>query len=319
MEIQVELDSKIFVAGHRGLVGSAIVRKLNKLGYTNIITRTRREVDLMDSSQVKDFFDAERPEYVFLAAARVGGIFANDNYSAEFIYENIQIQNNVIHFAYSSGVKKLLFLGSNCIYPKFADQPIKEEYLLTGTLEPTNDAYAIAKIAGIQMCQSYRKQYGFNCISLMPANMYGPNDNFNQESSHVFAAMIRKFEDARVSGSESVTLFGDGSPMREFLYCDDLASACVFLMNNYDDPMPINVSSDDEYSIKEIAEIIKDAVGYTGEITWDTNMPNGTPRKKLDLTRIHSLGWKSEVSLSEGARLAIDWYQKTGGVKNEEI
>jgi GDP-L-fucose synthase len=319
VEIQVELDSKIFVAGHRGLVGSAIVRKLNKLGYTNIITRTRREVDLMDSSQVKDFFDAERPEYVFLAAARVGGIFANDNYSAEFIYENIQIQNNVIHFAYSSGVKKLLFLGSNCIYPKFADQPIKEEYLLTGTLEPTNDAYAIAKIAGIQMCQSYRKQYGFNCISLMPANMYGPNDNFNQESSHVFAAMIRKFEDARVSGSESVTLFGDGSPMREFLYCDDLASACVFLMNNYDDPMPINVSSDDEYSIKEIAEIIKDAVGYTGEITWDTNMPNGTPRKKLDLTRIHSLGWKSEVSLSEGARLAIDWYQKTGGVKNEEI
>ena len=315
----MELDSKIFVAGHRGLVGSAIVRKLNKLGYTNIITRTRREVDLMDSSQVKDFFDAERPEYVFLAAARVGGIFANDNYSAEFIYENIQIQNNVIHFAYSSGVKKLLFLGSNCIYPKFADQPIKEEYLLTGTLEPTNDAYAIAKIAGIQMCQSYRKQYGFNCISLMPANMYGPNDNFNQESSHVFAAMIRKFEDARVSGSESVTLFGDGSPMREFLYCDDLASACVFLMNNYDDPMPINVSSDDEYSIKEIAEIIKDAVGYTGEITWDTNMPNGTPRKKLDLTRIHSLGWKSEVSLSEGARLAIDWYQKTGGVKNEEI
>lgn len=315
----MELDSKIFVAGHRGLVGSAIVRKLNSLGYTNIITRNRVEVDLMDSAQVKNFFESEKPEYVFLAAARVGGIFANDNYSAEFIYENIQIQNNVIHFAYSSGVKKLLFLGSNCIYPKFADQPIKEEYLLTGALEPTNDAYAIAKIAGIQMCQSYRKQYGFNCISLMPANMYGPNDNFNPESSHVFAAMIRKFEDARVSGADSVTLFGDGSPMREFLYCDDLASACVFLMNNYNDPMPINVSSNDEYSIRDIAEIIKDAVGYTGSISWDTNMPNGTPRKKLDLTRIHALGWKSEVSLSEGARLAIDWYQKTGGVKSEEI
>jgi GDP-L-fucose synthase len=315
----VELDSKIFVAGHRGLVGSAIVRRLNSLGYTNIITRSRVEVDLMDSAQVKNFFESEKPEYVFLAAARVGGIFANDNYSAEFIYENIQIQNNVIHFAYSSGVKKLLFLGSNCIYPKFADQPIKEEYLLTGALEPTNDAYAIAKIAGIQMCQSYRKQYGFNCISLMPANMYGPNDNFNPESSHVFAAMIRKFEDARVSGAESVTLFGDGSPMREFLYCDDLASACVFLMNNYNDPMPINVSSNDEYSIRDIAEIIKDAVGYTGSISWDTNMPNGTPRKKLDLTRIHALGWKSEVSLSEGARLAIDWYQKTGGVKSEEV
>ncbi len=315
----MELDSKIFVAGHRGLVGSAIVRRLNSLGYTNIITRSRVEVDLMDSAQVKNFFESEKPEYVFLAAARVGGIFANDNYSAEFIYENIQIQNNVIHFAYSSGVKKLLFLGSNCIYPKFADQPIKEEYLLTGALEPTNDAYAIAKIAGIQMCQSYRKQYGFNCISLMPANMYGPNDNFNPESSHVFAAMIRKFEDARVSGAESVTLFGDGSPMREFLYCDDLASACVFLMNNYNDPMPINVSSNDEYSIRDIAEIIKDAVGYTGSISWDTNMPNGTPRKKLDLTRIHALGWKSEVSLSEGARLAIDWYQKTGGVKSEEV
>jgi len=315
----VELDSKIFVAGHRGLVGSAIVRKLNSLGYNNIITRNRAEVDLMDSAQVKNFLESEKPEYVFLAAARVGGIFANDNYSAEFIYENIQIQNNVIHFAYSSGVKKLLFLGSNCIYPKFADQPIKEEYLLTGALEPTNDAYAIAKIAGIQMCQSYRKQYGFNCISLMPANMYGPNDNFNPESSHVFAAMIRKFEDARVSGADSVTLFGDGSPMREFLYCDDLASACVFLMNNYNDPMPINVSSNDEYSIRDIAEIIKDAVGYTGSISWDTNMPNGTPRKKLDLTRIHALGWKSEVSLSEGARLAIDWYQKTGGVKSEEI
>lgn len=315
----MELDSKIFVAGHRGLVGSAIVRKLNSLGYNNIITRNRAEVDLMDSAQVKNFLESEKPEYVFLAAARVGGIFANDNYSAEFIYENIQIQNNVIHFAYSSGVKKLLFLGSNCIYPKFADQPIKEEYLLTGALEPTNDAYAIAKIAGIQMCQSYRKQYGFNCISLMPANMYGPNDNFNPESSHVFAAMIRKFEDARVSGADSVTLFGDGSPMREFLYCDDLASACVFLMNNYNDPMPINVSSNDEYSIRDIAEIIKDAVGYTGSISWDTNMPNGTPRKKLDLTRIHALGWKSEVSLSEGARLAIDWYQKTGGVKSEEI
>lgn len=315
----MELDSKIFVAGHRGLVGSAIVRKLNSLGYNNIITRNRAEVDLMDSAQVKNFFESEKPEYVFLAAARVGGIFANDNYSAEFIYENIQIQNNVIHFAYSSGVKKLLFLGSNCIYPKFADQPIKEEYLLTGALEPTNDAYAIAKIAGIQMCQSYRKQYGFNCISLMPANMYGPNDNFNPESSHVFAAMIRKFEDARVSGADSVTLFGDGSPMREFLYCDDLASACVFLMNNYNDPMPINVSSNDEYSIRDIAEIIKDAVGYTGSISWDTNMPNGTPRKKLDLTKIHALGWKSEVSLSEGARLAIDWYQKTGGVKSEEI
>lgn len=304
----MELDSKIFVAGHNGLAGSAIVRKLQNLGYINIITRSRSELDLMDQISVRKFFENERPEYVFLAAAKVGGILANDTYSGEFIYENLQIQNNVIHNSYVYGVKKLLFLGSNCIYPKICPQPIKEEYLLTGVLEPTNEAYAIAKIAGIKMCQSYRKQYGFNAVSIMPANLYGPNDNLDLETSHVFAAMIHKFLDAKKNNLSTVELFGDGSPRREFLHSDDLADACVYMMNNYDDYIPINVSSGEEHTIKEIASIIKEAVGYEGEIFWNTEKPNGTPRKKLDLSLIKSIGWEPKISLRNGLKQTLDWY-----------
>jgi len=265
----MELDSRIFVAGHKGLVGSAIVRKLKDLGYTNIITIDKTEVDLMNKEKVSWFMSSYQPEYVFLAAAKVGGIMANDTYSAEFIYNNLEIQNNVIHQSYIHGVKKLLFLGSNCIYPKLADQPIKEESLMTGPLEQTNDAYAVAKIAGIKMCQAYRKQYGFNAISIMPANMYGPNDNFDLETSHVFAALIRKFVDAKNSNVKKVELFGDGSPMREFLHSEDLADACIFVMQNYNDSITINVSSNDEYSIKELAEMVKNVVGFDGEIIWN--------------------------------------------------
>lgn len=306
----MELNSKIFVAGHRGLVGSAIVRKLNDLGYNNIITRTRQDVDLMDSASVKNFFDSEKPEYIFLAAARVGGILENDTKSAEFIYQNLQIQNNVIHYAYTSGAKKLLFLGSNCIYPKYSEQPIKEEYLLTGELEPTNKSYAVAKIAGIEMCQAYRKQYGFSCISIMPGNMYGENDNYDLQSSHVFAALIQKFEDARQSGSPSVELFGDGSPMREFLYSDDLAIACIMAMNKYDSPIPVNVSSGVEYPIKDVAQMVSDAVGFEGEVIWNTSLPNGTLRKRLDLTRIHSIGWSPQTDLDDGIRMALEFYRE---------
>jgi len=306
----MELNSRIFVAGHNGLVGSAIVRKLKEQGYTNIITMPKSELDLRDQKMVSWFFSVYRPEYVFLAAAKVGGILANDTYPAEFIYENIQIQNNVIHNSYRFNVKKLLFLGSNCIYPKVCPQPIKEEYLMTGLLEPTNDAYAIAKIAGIKMCQSYKKQYGFNAISLMPANMYGPNDNFDLDNSHVFAALIRKFVDAKNMGSETVYLFGDGSPMREFLHSDDLADACIFMMKKYDSELPINISSDEEYSIKDIAEIIKEKVGFKGTIFWDTTKPNGTPRKKLETSKAELLGWKSKIKLTEGIDNAIKWYEE---------
>jgi GDP-L-fucose synthase len=304
----MEFDDKIFVAGHQGLAGSAIVRKLKELGYKNIITKNRADLDLMDQIAVKNFFDEERPEYVFLAAAKVGGILANDNYSADFIYENLQIQNNVIHNAYLHGVKKLLFLGSNCIYPKICPQPIKEEYLLTGLLEPTNEAYAIAKIAGIKMCQSYKKQYGFNAISLMPANLYGPNDNLNLETSHVFAALICKFLNAKKENLPTVELFGDGSPIREFLHSDDLADACVYMMNNYNESVPVNVSSDEEYTIKEIAEIIKTTVQYNGEIFWNVDRPNGTPRKKLDLSLIKSVGWEPKTSLKDGLDKTLEWY-----------
>jgi len=304
----MEFDDKIFVAGHQGLAGSAIVRKLKELGYKNIITKNRADLDLMDQIAVKNFFDEERPEYVFLAAAKVGGILANDNYSADFIYENLQIQNNVIHNAYLYGVKKLLFLGSNCIYPKICPQPIKEEYLLTGLLEPTNEAYAIAKIAGIKMCQSYKKQYGFNAISLMPANLYGPNDNLDLETSHVFAALICKFLNAKKENLPTVELFGDGSPIREFLHSDDLADACVYMMNNYNESVPVNVSSDEEYTIKEIAEIIKTTVQYNGEIFWNVDKPNGTPRKKLDLSLIKSVGWEPKTSLKDGLDKTLEWY-----------
>lgn len=304
----MEKTSKIFVAGHRGLVGSAIVRALEAAGYTNIIRKNRAELDLLDQKAVADFFATEKPEYVFDAAAKVGGILANKEHPAEFIYQNLVIQNNIIHNAYWNGVKKLVFLGSSCIYPKLATQPIKEEYLLTGSLEPTNDAYAIAKIAGIMMCQSYNKQYGTNFISLMPTNLYGPKDNFDLTSSHVLPAMIRKFHEAKVNNSPSVPLWGTGSPMREFLHVDDLADAAVYLMNNYDGSEIVNVGTGEDVTIKELAELIRDTVGYTGELDWDTTKPDGTPRKLLDVSRLHSLGWKHKIPLPEGVKDTYNWY-----------
>ncbi len=301
-------NSKIYVAGHRGLVGSAIVRFLEKEGFTNIIKRTRQELDLIDSKAVSEFFKNERPEYVFDAAAKVGGIMANKEKPADFIFQNLQIQNNIIHNSYLYNVKKLLFLGSSCIYPKLSPQPIKEEYLLTGLLEPTNDAYAIAKIAGIKMCQSYNIQYGTNFISLMPTNLYGPNDNFDLESSHVLPALIRKFHDAKESNSPSVTLWGSGSPRREFLHVDDLAEAAIFLMNNYNDPDIINVGTGEDISIKELAELIRNTVGYTGEIEWDTTKPDGTMQKILDVSKIKSLSWKHKIELKDGIETTYNWY-----------
>lgn len=304
----MEKASKIFVAGHRGLVGSAIVRALEAAGYTNIVKKNRDELDLLDQKAVADFFATEKPEYVFDAAAKVGGILANKEHPAEFIYQNLVIQNNIIQNAYLNGVKKLVFLGSSCIYPKLATQPIKEEYLLTGPLEPTNDAYAIAKIGGIMMCQSYNKQYGTNYISLMPTNLYGPNDNFNLTSSHVLPAMIRKFHEAKTNNSPSVPLWGTGSPMREFLHVDDLADAAVYLMNNYDGSDIVNIGTGEDVTIKELAELIRDTVGYKGEIDWDTSKPDGTPRKLLDVSRLHGLGWKHKISLPEGVKDTYNWY-----------
>lgn len=304
----MDTTAKIFVAGHRGLVGSAIVRKLESEGYENILTKNKSELDLLDQKAVADFFEAEKPEYVFLAAAKVGGIVANRDFPADFIYQNLQIQNNVIQSAYKNDVKKLVFLGSSCIYPKLAPQPIKEEYLLTGPLEPSNDAYAIAKIAGIKMCQSYNKQYGTNYISLMPTNLYGPNDNFDLESSHVLPALIRKFHEAKESGSPTVTLWGTGSPMREFLHVDDLADASVSLMNNYDGSEIVNVGTGEDVTIKELAELIRDTVGYKGELEWDSSKPDGTPRKLLDVSKIHNLGWKHKTTLEEGIKDTYSWY-----------
>lgn len=301
-------DSKIYVAGHRGLVGSAIVRSLTENGYTNIITRTRQELDLLDQKAVAAFFATEKPEYVFFAAAKVGGIMANKTYPADFIRENLQIETNVIDAAYTNGVTKLLFLGSSCIYPKFAEQPIKEEYLLTGTLEPTNDAYAIAKIAGIIMCQSYHRQYGSNFISVMPTNLYGPNDNFDLETSHVLPALIRRFHKAKENGAPSVTLWGTGSARREFLFVDDLADACVHLMNTYDSPEIVNIGTGEDVTIKELAETIQAIVGYEGAIEWDTSKPDGTPRKLLDVSKLHSLGWRHTMSLKEGLESTYAWY-----------
>jgi GDP-L-fucose synthase len=305
----MQKDSKIYVAGHRGLVGSAIVRKLQQEGYSNLILKTREELDLLDQKAVGDFFDSEKPEYVFLAAAKVGGILANKTQKADFIYENLQIQNNIIRSAWKNDVKKLLFLGSSCIYPKLCPQPIKEEYLLTGALEETNDAYAIAKIAGIKMCQSFNEQYGTKYISVMPTNLYGPNDNFDLESSHVLPAMIRKFHEAKENNASQVTLWGTGSPKREFLYVDDLADAVVFLMNTYDQSEIVNIGTGEDLSIKELAEAIRSAVGFNGEIVWDTSKPDGTPRKWLDVTRLHSLGWKHSVSLEEGIQKTYEWFK----------
>jgi GDP-L-fucose synthase len=297
-------DSKIFVAGHKGLVGSAIVRKLNELGYTNIITKSRSEVDLLDYNNVEFFFDKYQPEYVFLAAAKVGGIKANSTYKADFIWENIMIQSNVIKCSHKYGVKKMLFLGSSCIYPKMSQQPIKEEYLLSGFLEESNDAYAIAKIAGIKMCQSFNQQYGTNFISTMPCNMYGINDNYHPENSHVFPAMIRKLHDAKINGTHRINLWGDGSPYREFLYSDDLADACHFLMTN-DSPDLINIGSGKDQSIKDLACLMRDIIYPNCQIVFDGNHGiNGTPKKLLDVSLINSLGWYSKTSLEEGIKLS---------------
>ncbi|MBW1740240.1 MAG: GDP-L-fucose synthase [Deltaproteobacteria bacterium] len=304
----MELDSKIYVAGHRGLVGSAILRKLKEKGYANIIGRTRKELDLERQAQVKTFFQEQRPEYVFLAAAKVGGILANNTFPAEFIYSNIMVQTNVIHSAYRTGVKKLLFLGSSCIYPKHCPQPMKEEYLLTGPLESTNEPYAVAKIAGIKTCQSYNRQYGTNYISVMPTNLYGPNDNFDLETSHVIPALIRKFHEAKIRSSPCVTIWGTGTPRREFLHVDDLADACIFLMNHYDESDIINIGCGEDVSIAELALLVKDIVGYTGDIVYDIEKPDGTPRKLLDVGRLRGLGWRPKLSLEEGIRKTYEWY-----------
>lgn len=293
-------DSKIYIAGHRGMVGSAIYRKLQALGYTNIIVRTSQDLDLRNQHQVADFFETEKPEYVFLAAAKVGGILANNTYRAEFFYDNCMIQNNVIHHSYKVGVKKLMFLGSSCIYPKQAPQPLKEEYLLTGTLESTNEPYAIAKIAGIKMCDAYRSQYGCDFISVMPTNMYGPNDNYDLNNSHVLPALIRKFHEAKISNAPNVTVWGTGTPLREFMHSDDLADACLFLMKHYSEAGPINIGVGNDLSIKDLALLIKEVVGFTGTIIWDTNKPDGTMRKLMDVSKINTLGWTARIPLKEG-------------------
>jgi len=296
----MEKNSKIYIAGHNGMVGSAIHRRLLKDGFTNIITRSSKELDLRNQQAVADFFKSEKPEYVFLAAAKVGGIVANNTYRAEFLYDNLMIQSNVIHQAYVNGVKKLMFLGSSCIYPKLAPQPLKEEYLLTGTLEPSNEPYAIAKIAGLKMCETYRAQYGCNFITVMPTNLYGPNDNYDLQNSHVLPAMLRKFHEAREKGEDSVTLWGTGSPLREFLHADDLADACFFLMQNYNNSEPVNIGVGEDITIKELSELIKNITGFTGKINWDTSKPDGTPRKLMDVTRLSNAGWKATISLKEG-------------------
>lgn len=297
-------ESKIYVAGHRGMVGSAIVRKLTELGYTNIITAPKNKLNLLDQSEVDNFFQKQQPEYVFLAAAKVGGIKANNDYKGDFIYQNLVIQNNVINCSKEYGVKKLLFLGSSCIYPKMSPQPIKEEYLLTGLLETTNDAYAIAKIAGIKMCQSYNQQYGTNFISVMPTNLYGPNDNYDLNNSHVLPAMIRKFHEAKVENKERVEIWGTGSPMREFLYVDDLAEACVYLMNNYNDSEIVNIGTGEDITIKDLAYLVKEVIEFNGDIYFNTEMPDGTPRKLLDVSKLKELGWSYKTSLKEGIKKA---------------
>ncbi len=302
----MDKNSKIYIAGHRGMVGSAIFRKLEKEGYTNFVTRISSELDLRDQAAVANFFQQEKPEYVFLAAAKVGGIIANNTYRADFLYENLQIQNNVIHSSYVNGVTKLLFLGSSCIYPKMAPQPLKEEYLLTGLLEPTNEPYAIAKIAGIKMCDAYRAQYGCNYISVMPTNLYGYNDNYHPQNSHVLPALIRRFHEAKVNSAPAVTIWGTGSPLREFLFADDLAEACYYLMQNYNEAGLVNIGTGEDLSIKDLAMLIKSIVGFEGEINFDTSKPDGTLRKLMDVTKLHSKGWKHTVELADGIKLAYN-------------
>ena len=306
----MEKESKIYVAGHRGMVGSAIVRKLTSLGYTNLLTRTSTELDLRNQQQVADFFDVEKPDYVFLAAAKVGGIVANNTYRADFLYENLAIQNNIIHNSYLNKVKKLMFLGSSCIYPKLALQPLKESYLLSGYLEPTNEPYAIAKIAGIKMCEAYRAQYGCNFISVMPTNLYGTNDNYDLVNSHVLPAMIRKFHEAKEKSAPEMTLWGTGSPMREFLHADDLAEACLFLMENYNESELVNIGTGEDVTIKNLAALVKQIVGFKGEIIWDTSKPDGTPRKLMDVSKLHGLGWHHKIALEDGIKLAYQDFLK---------
>ena len=304
----MEKSNKIFVAGHRGMVGSAIVRKLEKEGFSAILTRTSSELDLTNQQAVDDFFAKEKPEYVFLAAAKVGGILANNIYRAEFLYKNLLIESNIIHAAYVNGVKKLLFLGSSCIYPKLAPQPLKEEYLLTGLLEPTNEPYAIAKIAGIKLCEAYRDQYGCNFISAMPTNLYGQGDNYHPQNSHVIPGLLRKFHEAKTSKSDHVEIWGTGSPFREFMYVDDLAEACFFLMEQYNDKLFVNMGTGDEVTIKDLAFVVKEVTGFEGEIRFDTSKPDGTPRKLMDSTRIHAMGWKHKISLKDGLKMAYQHF-----------
>jgi GDP-L-fucose synthase len=306
----LEKESKIYVAGHRGMVGSAIVRKLTSLGYTNLLTRTSSDLDLRNQQNVADFFEVEKPEYVFLAAAKVGGIVANNTYRADFLYENLAIQNNIIHGSFLNKVKKLMFLGSSCIYPKLAPQPLKESYLLSGYLEQTNEPYAIAKIAGIKMCEAYRAQYGCNFISVMPTNLYGTNDNYDLINSHVLPAMIRKFHEAKEIGASEMTLWGTGSPMREFLHADDLAEACLFLMENYNESELVNIGTGEDVTIKNLAALVKQIIGFQGEIIWDSSKPDGTPRKLMDVSKLHGLGWHHKIALEEGIKLAYQDFLK---------
>jgi GDP-L-fucose synthase len=306
----MQKNSRIYIPGHTGLVGSALKRNLESQGYENLICKTKGELDLMDERAVEEFFGREKPEYVFLAAAKVGGIKANNDYPADFIYQNLKIQNNIIHQAYKNGVKKLLFLGSSCIYPRECPQPIKEEYLMTGPLEQTNEPYAIAKIAGIKMCQAYNRQYGTKFISVMPTNLYGPNDNFNPETSHVLPALIRRFHEAKENNQKEVVIWGTGKPKREFLYVDDLADACIFLMNNYQDNEIVNIGTGEDLSIKELAEKIKKITGFQGEIIHDTAKPDGTPRKLLDVSKLHNLGWQHKIGLEEGVEKTYNWFKE---------
>jgi len=313
----MDKNSKTYIAGHKGMVGSAIKRKLEKEGFTNFIVRNSSELDLRNQQQVSDFFAQEKPDYVFLAAAKVGGIIANNTYRADFLYDNLQIQNNVIHSAYLNEVKKLMFLGSSCIYPKMAPQPLKEEYLLTGTLEPTNEPYAIAKIAGIKMCDAYRDQYGCNYISVMPTNLYGLNDNYHPQNSHVLPALIRRFHEAKEQNAAEVVIWGTGSPKREFLFADDLAEACYYLMQNYNEPGLVNIGTGEDLSIKDLALLIKQIIGFTGKIKFDTTKPDGTPRKLMDVTKLTNAGWKYHTTLEQGIALAYHDFLNKGALISE--
>lgn len=306
----MQASDKIYVAGHRGMVGSAIHRKLTSEGFTNIVTRTSKELDLRNQQAVTDFFATEKPDYVFLAAAKVGGIMANNTYRGEFLYDNLMIQNNIIHQSYINGVKKLLFLGSSCIYPKMAPQPLKEDYLLTGELEPTNEPYAIAKIAGIKLCDAYRSQYGCNFISAMPTNLYGPNDNYDLNNSHVLPALIRKFHEAKLKGEPQVTIWGTGKPLREFLHADDLADACFYLMQHYNEPGLVNIGVGHDISIGDLALLIKKITGYSGEVVHDLSKPDGTPRKLMDVKKLHSFGWRDTISLEDGISAVYKVYSE---------